>query len=463
MESSSVEKIPVEIWDRILSYATASSLLPFTDNGNIASSLIDTTELFENSCSTLQAYHEEIQIEVRRFRLVCRTWAKLLERTVAEFAYTNFLSCYFPLLHLAGNATYLWVGRVSPCEDWTHRTGETKCMYARFYRHHSVDASKFNQDFLLRVFSPNLKMLLWQPARSQNLDLPMGALGNLFALALFTRYSSRSPNFSLKEISSSAPRLTHLCLRIVSKTESFLFEEVQFPVLSYLYLFIQGQKVYDKPAFVFWSFPRLRTFAIYAHITAGHQAHFEEFLSNHGKSLIELDASECFYEGVPRNSSPIRPSLWKICPNIRILQLTTAMIRLIRRSMESFHGTEDEVVPPLTILKQSFEDLWEFELASQFSIRKQLNIEKVVYNLSWWEMYRKEASRIKEDRPVLLAGPKVHARRLLNILEGLSDSIIDKFGVSLSDFLAHVVERCKDDGIWHTEEGLMAHLSLFES
>jgi hypothetical protein len=110
MKRSLVDIIPTEIWEKIFSYATTSSLVPFTENGKIASSLIDTIDLFSSQCRDLQAYIDDTQAIVERLRLVCRTWARLLWRTVNEIAHTNLTTYYFPSLHLMGGATYLWTG-----------------------------------------------------------------------------------------------------------------------------------------------------------------------------------------------------------------------------------------------------------------------------------------------------------------------------------------------------------------
>ncbi|PVF94694.1 hypothetical protein CPB86DRAFT_828461 [Serendipita vermifera] len=83
------ERLPIEIWENIFSYATASSLLPFTENGELASSLIDTMDLFPESCDVFKKYRDDTQVTVECLRLVCRSWACILQRMANEFTYTD--------------------------------------------------------------------------------------------------------------------------------------------------------------------------------------------------------------------------------------------------------------------------------------------------------------------------------------------------------------------------------------
>lgn len=90
MSHSSIDRVPVEIWEKVLHHATVPPLLPFTEDGALSPSLNDNLLLFDNRCRSFNMYRDQTQVIVERLRLVCRLWAELLRQRAKELCLTNF-------------------------------------------------------------------------------------------------------------------------------------------------------------------------------------------------------------------------------------------------------------------------------------------------------------------------------------------------------------------------------------
>jgi hypothetical protein len=440
MRRSSADIIPVEIWEQILSYATASSLLPFTENGKIASSLIDTIDLFSTDCIGLRAYIDDTQSTVERLRLVCRSWAKLLQRIVNEVALTNLRTYYFPSNRPVEWATYLWIGGMSDCACWwTTNKRSARCVHLSLRDRKAIQEKKdLDQTSLLRFFSPQLKILFWSHFTAQRLDLPLSKIGNLMALSISS--SNMPVRLSLKDLSVSLPHLSHLDFPINEDNANILFEEVELRALSYFSLKLTLWRSHEQPIMASWTFPQLRTLLIEMGLSIEQRADFERFLYNHRNSIVELDPSWSYYKDNNTDLSVVSPSLWNICPNIKILGTNTWIISQINESPEGAWETMDTPIPPLTFLMSSPSISWEEELDNLSAISKRLNVEKVVNKVPWSERHQTEMSLSKVKAFIKTEGPKLHAKRLLQMVDKTEISIVDKYGSPLSAFLTHLIE-----------------------
>jgi hypothetical protein len=458
MKRSLVDIIPTEIWEKIFSYATVSSLLPFTENGKIASSLIDTIDLFSGQCRDLRAYIDDTQAIVERLRLVCRTWARLLWRIVNEIAHTNLTTYYFPSLHLMGGATYLWTGDTNECFCWLYRSlrrENVKCVHESLgQRDTNSVPNDLTEDILLNIFSSHLKILFWSRTAAQRMDLPLEALGNLMALSMSPH--SMPSSYSLKRISSFVPYLSHFHFSISEKNAHLLFEEVEFPSISYLSLKLEMQQRYEASIMVPWKFPRLRTFIIQGTLFIEHRADFEKFLYNHRDGIVEFDAHGTYYAENGTYNIFFSPSLWKICPNIKVIGMGPGLMAFIQGHPESDWETpeltfspglsesdweaQNVSIPPLTLLVHNLVGLWENDLDNFAAMKKRLNIKKVVYVVSWDQRDQREASMLKAERFMQAGGPKLRAQKILDKIMEIEIVIVDKFGSPLSDFFTHLAE-----------------------
>jgi hypothetical protein len=461
MKQSAANKIPFEIWGIILSYVTTSSLLPFTENGKVSSSLVDTIDLFSDDCRVFQAHRDDTQATVERLRLVCRAWAKLLQRAVNWVAHTNFATYYFPSENSIGSAQYLWVGKmtVGYCED--HRNIPKQaiaCGHTQLKRRAFGITSDIHQDLRLQMFSSNLKILFWNPIATQSLDLPMKSLGSVMALSVFP--NKLPSQFSLNELFSSAPRLSHLHIQIMRRSEHLLSEQVEISSLSYLSLEIDIPKAYKGPRFMPWVFPRLRALSMRTFLPIEYRADFEKFLSNHGKNIVELKACGFRYIGHAGSAiSPISRSLWEICPNITTVGLNISMSSLVQWLPKSEWQTQGTRATSLTLLMYDVESSWESDLDDLVRLKKQLNVQKVVLALSWRERDQREGSSVKARVYAGLGGPKSRAKKLLERLSSLGVLMVDKYGYSLTDYLTTFAESYGNDDPKRNTEAWLKYLN----
>ncbi|CAG8764483.1 11720_t:CDS:2, partial [Acaulospora colombiana] len=99
MNITLLERIPVEIWEKILYHATFSPLLPVTEDGELTPDLVDNLLLFEDHCRMFDVYRVQTQALVERLRLVCRLWAKLLRPRTNELSLATLREYYYPSFH----------------------------------------------------------------------------------------------------------------------------------------------------------------------------------------------------------------------------------------------------------------------------------------------------------------------------------------------------------------------------
>jgi hypothetical protein len=433
-----METVPNEIWEKIISYATGTSLLPFTESGEIAPSLVDTIDLFLTRCSTFQKYHYETLTTVRCLRSVCRTWAAILRGTGNGIAYANRLGYVLSYHHLFGGIMSLWVGSMSESCSCTSRLKEQGlCLYTQLQSQQiRASISKFDENFLTQFCSGHLKILYWRSSSPQPPVFPMKLLGNLMALSL--NPGDVSPPFSLKDLFSSAPHLSHFHLSITDSSAHLLSETAECLSLTHLRAEITFLGAHKEPGFV-WSFPRLRTFVLWGMIRKEHQADVEGFLSRHTNSIVEFEVIDLHYisPSFPLPLNLITPSLWEICPNIRVIGLSKRMIDALGTSKIDWE-THSTYIPPLTfIILAGYYLLLHDDFVTLSFLKKRLNVEKVVVAEPWEQLHRQGCLRFKDVR--------VETRSSIELLlERLTEkdiSLFDKYGTPLTHFLRDLSTR----------------------
>jgi hypothetical protein len=437
MNQSPLERVPVEIWEKIISYATTTSLLPFTESGEIASSLIDTVDLFSTYCSTFQRYYYETIAATQCLRLVCRTWAAILRGARNGFAYVRCSGTYPLYQSIFGSTTYLWVGATTAscfCTDDLKWRRLCLCTQSQLRGYRPID--EFNEDFLAQLFSGHLRIAHWRPRGALRLTFPMKSLGNLLALSLSAGGVPLS--FSLKDLFSSAPRLSHLRLGINDSCAHLLSESVEFLSLSYLFIEASLWNEYNEPAFV-WSFPRLRTFVICGMIRIEHQAHLEGFLCRHKNSIVEFEVINLHYHASSSTFPYLNlviPSLWNICPNIRVIGMCKQLINTFKTSEVDWE-THSIDIPRLTFVMGKYYPLWNDDFATLTLIKKRLNVEKIVVTETWEQLNRSGYLRFK--------GAGIKTRTLVELLlERLIEmdiSLFDRYDAPVTHFLRDLSTR----------------------
>jgi hypothetical protein len=356
-----MERVPIEIWEKILSYATTSSLIPFTESGELASSLVDTLDIFSHKCRAARMYLDDTYVVVTRLRLVCRTWASLLQNEIHRIAFTDLHRYYSHSKRLIGKATSLWVSWTA-CDCQNEETERSGYAHGQIDLPNSEIELEFSHDLILQMFSSHLKILSWHPLETRN--LPMSALGNLRALSISTY--SMSERFSLMNLSSFAPLLSHLRLGINEKNPFPLAEAVECASITSFSLII-GVYPTEEPKYLHtWTFPRLHTFLIAGQFPLTYRPNVEGFLSRHGGTITDFDFYDFQYGPDVILRCPFEPSLWKICPNISVLGMGHYTMSYIMETPEILLPIERLQTSPITVVVRSFNYTWKVHLASVF-------------------------------------------------------------------------------------------------
>jgi hypothetical protein len=351
---------------------------------------------------------------------------------VSGVAYTDFATYYFPSQSLVGSAAYLWIGTGRGCQCGP--SDKRLCVCGRLCRPSRGVTQDFDQDLLVRMFSSHLRILCWGVTRIRGLSLPMNALENLRALSL----CSDNMSSSIKELLSSAPRLSHLHLMVNGNGPHLLSERIESLSLSYLSLDVTRFDAPTQTAFIPWFLPRVHTFRLSGVVYIDQQAGLKAFLSRHRDSLVELEI--CNLRD-PEDSYGIKlmilPTLWEVCPNIRVIGMDRTKIQTLINTPKSDWDARSTLIPPLTLIMREYSSSWEYDLTILAEIKERLTLEKVVYTETWtqldlWDRLISKAEVDMRDR-----GPRSRVDKLVKRLEKMDLLIVDKYGVPRSCFLRY--------------------------
>ncbi|PVF92670.1 hypothetical protein CPB86DRAFT_819432 [Serendipita vermifera] len=420
MEVPPMQRVPVELWEKILLYAIASPFLPFTESGRLSPHLVDIVDLFRWDCIPVTDYRDDSLATIGRLRLVCRSWSIILQPKACEYAESDLKTYYYPSKQAVQRAIRLNLGPF------------TKCPHVALWRRPCALGGKFkdrihikmDEDILLQTISPNLKILLWDSSSNPTLELPIKALSNLNALSIYT---DCIPSWwSLKALSLAAPRLGHLRLRLFPRSSYVLSEAVVFPSLTYLCLHIGTEQ--HPQAFRGWRFPSLCSLELLGAIAGKSQIDFEDFLARHGNTITELDAHKLTL-ATPSSNLFTSSRLWKLCPKVNTIAGELTILKLLRCSWELQGG----IMPRLTFLVRGNVTRSTFFSDLRYFIRGKGKIdnEKIIYYRPWRELGMSNALNV--ERTVFDLYLKNQLDDYRKDFKDVNFSIVDRNGVPLSD------------------------------
>jgi hypothetical protein len=339
MESSSISRTPIEIWQLILQEAIASPLLPLTKEGVLSTDLTENLNIFSTSCEDYRVYRDIVQATIERLRLVCRTWANLLKDSTSYVTLTDLCSHHYPSQQMIKHArrVHLWTNTVCRCQRYivTELCNFPGNLWTLSWN------KEMNDEQFLHSRIPNVKILLLDSLMISTLKF-LKPLSNLVALSL---HCDPHPDvtWNMKEISIYAPRLTHLHLEYLNEGSRLLVEEFQHNYLRYLSLRIDHESnirfSYRKT--MNWTFPCLETARIHGTVHQESANHITTFISRHLKGLKGLDIGYRIYM-TDYSPGSIPSNLWDLS---RSHWIRNPLLLYIRRNRIDWKGTRFECVP----------------------------------------------------------------------------------------------------------------------
>ncbi|PVF95970.1 hypothetical protein CPB86DRAFT_553557 [Serendipita vermifera] len=261
MSLSAVERTPVEVWRLILGCAVATPLRPFTDKGVLSTHLLDNLYIFSPICS-IRLMYRKTQATIERLRLVCQAWANLLQDYASDFGITDLGSRHYTSERTNKRARRINLYRGELCTIHSPRPRWNSCPgYCGILPLPWKEAMEDENFLLSRI--PNAFILILDPLLGLSLNF-LTPLSNLVALSLRC-WTSIELSWSIEELPTCAPRLSHLSLRFLQENSIFLSKKLFHPHLRYLSLEITIYSVNPISHFeaINWTFPSLQTLIIY--------------------------------------------------------------------------------------------------------------------------------------------------------------------------------------------------------
>jgi hypothetical protein len=382
MASSASERIPVEIWHLILHHAVASPLLPFTEEGDLSTHLIETLHLFSATCQHCFIYRDVTQATIERLRLVCRTWATILRDSANEFALTDLKSNHYPSEQMSKSArrVQVWTEVLCKCR---RSSGNVICNFPGSYNVTEWRKEMGNEQSL-QTRIPHVKILILN-------SLEISTLKSLNPLSQLVAISLKCEDYpdmcwSMKEISNYAPRLTHLRLERLDEFSRLLAEDFMHYNLRYLSLkILYGTgRTFSPRKIMNWTFPSLETVHIRGDIHSEHKDSVSNFIIRHEKGLHGLDV---LYRICTTSKQPlweIPSDLWDRCPYLTQLGIHSHHLML---EIELLGTERDPICPPLELFIQYGFDRRYIELSKLAILLKGLvkrwNVSKIVTSETW--------------------------------------------------------------------------------
>jgi hypothetical protein len=432
---SSVKRIPVEVWHKILFYATKSPLLPFAEDGKLSSTLIDNIDLFGTKCDTLRQYRDETQATIGRLRLVCHTWSSLLQARSCEFAFTDFQRYHFPSKWLAENAIRVNHIMFFSCECCPE--DRQTCVYAQIQKqikHITYSGPPINE--LPASLFGKMKILLWHPLSLPLTELFSEPLVNLVALSL--RNHLLPGHKSWEHMCSLLPNLSHLHFDVSVYNEHLFTKHITFPRIRYLLLRILSQIPSEPLYLARLAFPSLQSLRILGWLSVIHESHLLSFISRHGNSLMELDMASFSYKESESGDFLVRTSstLWDTCS--KIVTLGVSMDGLPFSGMNEPWHPKSSQSSPMTLLMSGLSPNQESIVSLIPTLNRLwtvLNLEKAVFTGSWRDKRLQLLDDGSWDHTYLNSRAKVS----LEMLRRMDLNIVDRFEVPLEDIVQEML------------------------
>ncbi|CAG8687783.1 6678_t:CDS:1 [Acaulospora colombiana] len=428
MSISLLERIPIEIWEKILYHATFSPLLPFTEDGELTNDLVDNLLLFEDHCRTFEAYRAQTQALVERLRLVCRLWTKLLRPKTNELSLITIRGYFYPSIHgtlLSTRLVYCHRGGC-PCRS-------QECRYdayeARLGPVNSLWGAKGGEP--LHLLWPRLRILTLQTTE----NLPLQLLELVDGVKALSITVGGGPGYYLDEFPHRASQLTHLDINWRRGWSSWSFTAHALPQLQYLNVnfLITDLRNEEGKSLEGWTLPSLRTLVLGGIIYDIQEEHIHNFVMRHIEGLAALslvytnmDWSTDGYNGPARAPDGI----WdRVYPNLSTIGVNIQYCgALVEKGWVERGRREDFQVHTMVVkgLSNLYRDDWALfdELVGRLG--RMWRVERFVSAEPW--------ERVKD-----VTLPSL--RNLCEVLEKENLVMVDAFRVSLQDAFGHLLDR----------------------
>ncbi|PVF95969.1 hypothetical protein CPB86DRAFT_553542 [Serendipita vermifera] len=399
MALSAVERTPVEIWRLILGYAVTTPFHPFTEMGVLSTHLSDNFNIYSEMCP-IHLMYQDAEATMGRLRLVCRIFADFLRGYTSNLLTRDPGTCYY-MPERANNA--IGKGFLFPSAFYRRNIHYLQWRSYTYIEDNGPigwTVGKLDEQ-LLDSCIPNVGILILGPLITLCLNFLI-PLSNLVVLSF--QVSSAPVSWSMTELSTCAPWLSHLYVKELSAGSKLFANQLIHPNLRYLSLEIvlRGTRPHLKR--INWAFPSLQTFVVHGTVSGLSHITIDSFIARHGKGLIGLDIGYHLDNRVPATLAPLTRILWNNCPNLKAFGMdvfnffTNQNFGLLRETREGpamellLHGLDRHLFRPLRVtnILQRLRSRW--------------NVTKVIYPSPWNQLSKTQLGYVTKfcgDIPVV--------------------------------------------------------------
>ncbi|CAG8631066.1 7054_t:CDS:2 [Acaulospora colombiana] len=319
-------QLPVELWRIILFEAVATSILPYEDPNRtrLQVGLVECIDLFDNSCRAYSEYQTN-QSVLTNLRLVCRTWALLLQDFYGLCALTDLNKIMRP----SKSREYLSrVERVHidemailgcKCSNRAASLNGTCILLQTSQNDVKPLYPGVKYDFLSKVLHPQVRILSISVG-SMNLDEPLASAPNLLALSLHMGI-----DFVWNAtISRTLRGITHLSLSAVTPgaiekfPPSMTLENTRYLALNLLLVGTHSTRNKASQFIGEWTFPNLHSLILRGIVNQVFLGDVYDFIQGCGKFVSEL-IMELHWSDAEIDGQPMRIfDGWGWFPNLRV-------------------------------------------------------------------------------------------------------------------------------------------------
>jgi hypothetical protein len=401
MTQSPALRLPVELWRIILFEAVATPILPYTDPNRAALrvGLVECIDLFSTSCKIYNEYRGN-QFNLTNFRLVCRTWATLLQDFCGLCSVTDLNT----ILRPSRSKEYLVKSERAQIDEMTIlgckcsskkaslSPLEVTCvLLQRSEKDKNARYKLIRQDLMSTIIHPRTRILLLSVGYI-NLDVPLALVPNLLALSLHMNF-----NFVWTTGISRALRgITHLSLSAVTQEAveefppSMQLENIQF--LSLTLLLTSGTR---KPSNSIgdWRFPNLHSLWLKGTVEKVFVQSVYDFLDGCGGSISELFL-ELHLSDIGANNEPVHIfDRWAMFPNLRAFgsEFKILFSDASADFLESTWFNRSSPHPLTLLLSDFFPPPQSSQLQANLIVRRlsAWNVNKIILTETWSTLYDK--------------------------------------------------------------------------
>ncbi|PVF99616.1 hypothetical protein CPB86DRAFT_813773 [Serendipita vermifera] len=263
-------QLPIELWRIILFEAAATPVLPYKDSNraSLQVGLVECIDLFDNSCKTYYEYRTN-QATLTNLRLVCRTWATLLQ----DFRGLCFLTDLKNIARPSRSREYLSRAErvhidemaILGCKCSGKKAPlESTCMLLQNSpQDKKPQYTLIKEYFMSRVVHSRVRIL----------SISVGSLGSEEPLALTPNLLALSLHMSLNfvwgaALSKNIRSVTHLALSAVTPEviekfpPSMTFDCIRYLSLNLLLIPAQWSTKEPSRSIGEWKFPNLHSLVL---------------------------------------------------------------------------------------------------------------------------------------------------------------------------------------------------------